>query len=763
MMHVVVFGDRAGADDRAGRTLRWSRHLGLDVDDATSTGSVELAEALDRTAGPVWLLRAGAWQSRPGAIRFPPPSATGLPLIALGRVHRPGDSHGQAADDAEVWAQLHEATGGDFSRDAADAPLAPPPLASVYVEDVVRRAMAERLRGGATLHDALCGEIRLSQRRVVHCGELDVRDDAALRIVQVVTSLQRGGAERVSLDLTRELPAQGVRCRIVALGRPGRAPFPEPPGCECLADCGGDREARASALLANALEFGADLIHAHLIDAADARRFARFSIPIIMTIHNTRRGWPRGLEELRPGDAALLVACARAVEVELTGLNGQIPRRTAWNGIDFGSLQPTRERTTAAVDLRREWNAGPRDLILLVVANPRAQKRLHLLPEILVATQHELRRQRIQRRPLLIIVGEAGAGSEDAAEALGKLHAEIDRCCVSDQVRLVGPVTDMAPVLAAADVLLSASAHEGLSLAHLEAIAAGKPVVATAAGGTAELADGNPAVTLLPIDAEATEFAAALARIARRAPPSGHEIAAERFTLPTMAGRYRRLYHRAIATARRKPPAGLLLVCNNFSTGGAQSSAKRLLLGLQQQGIRVRAAAIQEQTAFPTRGRRELAAAGVPVLALDHAPLRDPLESIERLLRAIDRDPPAAIVFWNALAEHKILLADALWDIPIFDVSPGEMYFTSLERYFDRPRRDIPYRAPRDYGERLAGIAVKFAGEAARAAELLGSPVHLIPNGVPVEARPSQNGYCHEANGRTRARIASCESARPLV
>ena len=37
---------------------------------------------------------------------------------------------------------------------------------------------------------------------------------------------------------------------------------------------------------------------------------------------------------------------------------------------------------------------------------------------------------------------------------------------------------------------------------------------------------------------------------------------------------------------------------------------------------------------------------------------------------------------WNLITEHKVLLAEGLLGIPLFDVSPGEMYFASLERYF---------------------------------------------------------------------------------
>jgi glycosyltransferase involved in cell wall biosynthesis len=106
--------------------------------------------------------------------------------------------------------------------------------------------------------------------------------------------------------------------------------------------------------------------------------------------------------------------------------------------------------------------------------------------------------------------------------------------------------------------------------------------------------------------------------------------------------------------------------------------------------------------------------------------------AVAALLEWLDADPPAVVLLWNALTAHKLLLADALLDVPLFDVSPGEMYFESLERYFSRPRPGLPYTSARDYGARLAGVIVKYRAEADLAARLLGAPVHVIPNGVPL-------------------------------
>src|SRR5262249_13239865 len=105
--------------------------------------------------------------------------------------------------------------------------------------------------------------------RVVRYPALDVYHDTTLRVVQVVTSLQRGGAERIALTLARELGSCGVHPLLVALGSPTRTPFLSPPGTVDLARTRGDRRARIEALARTAIGFGADLVHGHLLDGPD--------------------------------------------------------------------------------------------------------------------------------------------------------------------------------------------------------------------------------------------------------------------------------------------------------------------------------------------------------------------------------------------------------------------------------------------------------------------------------------------------------------
>ncbi|HET9957614.1 MAG TPA: glycosyltransferase family 4 protein [Polyangiaceae bacterium] len=647
-------------------------------------------------------------------------------------IAEPGE--GAPNETVLAWRELLENTGGDLSRLPRlrgtrwprRAGVALPRLSSVYLDDALTARMVRRLERGETLFEALHHQLE-DGLRCVRYAPLDVHEDCETRVGQVITSLQQGGAERVALDLTRELPRLGVRARTYSVYSPTRASFPAPSATvdlPSLLPAGANRAARVQRLAWELAGWGCDLVHAHLLDAEDLIGLSRYAFPTVVTVHNTRQGFPSGLAELPASAASLLVACARAVENEIQSLGLSIPTRTVWNGV-ASPPEPTRSSS----EFRERHGIPAGALVLAALANPRPQKRLHLLPSIMVALDAHLEPTR--PKPHLLMVGSSSGSSESARRAQMELEGEVARCALQDRVHYLGATSHVHEVLAGSDVLVSPSEHEGLSLAHLEALSQGIPVVATGSGGTAELAALCDGLTHLPLDFTPLEFAQAVLHVAQRPrAQSSQAVVARHFHASGMAAGYARLYARARAGAGTKRGDGVLLVTNNFSTGGAQSSARRLLCGMKAVGVRVRAAVIEEQLEFPTPGRRALLDAGIPVLAIPPPVELEPGRAVEELLRTIDRDPPAAVLLWNVIPEHKLLLVDGLWGVPVYDVSPGEMYFSSLERYFRKPRAGLPYLTARDYGSRLSGVIVKYHAESQRAREVLGTEVYVIPNGI---------------------------------
>ena len=703
--------DRENATGPA-EACRALKAAGIAVEDVCGQPGQALAQLLVSLAEPVWLVRAGAWPCTRGPIVFPPPARAGQSLVGLGLVRteagskpsipsagqissrgggppglpapqpgRPGGPppRGEILSPAP-WIALQRESGGDFSSfPCLEERL--PPIVSAFLDGETLAQLARRLAVGEDLATALHAEAASVRNRVIRWPALDVYHHAGLRVLQVVTSLQQGGAERLALSLTNHLCSRGIQSLLLVLGRPTRAAFPAPPGTIDLSPLRGDRRRQVGAVSEAALAFAADLFHVHLLSSEEMAGLAALGLPLVATVHNVQAGWPPGLEALRPTDATLLLACAQAVEADLRTATVPLPVRTAWNGIDLNPYVSTPDLRAAAREVRHRLDLEADDFLLLALANPRPQKRLDRLPAVLAATRAALSRQRIDRQARLILVGDTGPGTSAAVLAMEALRAEIARLGLEAHVRLAGSAGEVAPLLAAADVLVSVSAFEGLSLAHLEALAAGLPVVATAVGGTAEVAQDNPAVFLLAPEARAEQFAEVLVQIATARPEGGPQAVAKHFSRERFLERHAWVYPRAIeAVHGPRQGDGLLLVSNNFSTGGAQSSGRRLLLGLAAEGIRVRAAVLQEHPDHPTPGRRILRAAGIPVLVLPPAGEVDAADAVAVLLETIDAERPASVLLWNVIPEYKVLLADALLDVPLFDVSPGEMFYESLER-----------------------------------------------------------------------------------
>jgi glycosyltransferase involved in cell wall biosynthesis len=123
------------------------------------------------------------------------------------------------------------------------------------------------------------------------------------------------------------------------------------------------------------------------------------------------------------------------------------------------------------------------------------------------------------------VVGGALFGEDDYAASLLVLAAELG---IADQVDFVGFVPDVAAEFARLDVLVAPSlVPEGFGLTVVEGMAAGLPVVASAAGGPVEiLTDGVDGVLVPPADVAA--LAHALRRLAEDAPARGRLGAAAR-------------------------------------------------------------------------------------------------------------------------------------------------------------------------------------------------------------------------------------------
>jgi glycosyltransferase involved in cell wall biosynthesis len=142
-------------------------------------------------------------------------------------------------------------------------------------------------------------------------------------------------------------------------------------------------------------------------------------------------------------------------------------------------------------------------------------------------------------RTIFVLVGD-GPAHDVLAETSRNLRIE-------DAVIFAGRREDMPEVYASLDLVVLPSYAEGLPMTIIEALAARRPVVATAVGGVPRVIHDEITGLLLP-DRNVGRLSEAIVRVlqdrvlGRRLAENGHQLVRERFSADSMARRYCELY-----------------------------------------------------------------------------------------------------------------------------------------------------------------------------------------------------------------------------
>jgi glycosyltransferase involved in cell wall biosynthesis/GT2 family glycosyltransferase len=260
--------------------------------------------------------------------------------------------------------------------------------------------------------------------------------------------------------------------------------------------------------------------------------------------------------DVLPGPLVARAVRAAAARADLV----VTPSRHTARELDPGGRLSERLTVVApGVDLDRFATVGPpaEPFEVLVLGALVAWKRPDLALEAIA-----LARPRLPALRVRFAGAPLGRGS-----LLADLHAQVSRLHLEDAVEFAGELDDVPGALARAGCLLHCAEREPYGLAVLEALAAGRAVVAPAAGGPAEIVDGAGGRLYPPGDARAA--ADALVEVlgergeAARLGGAGRARARARFDRAAQAERYRTLFAGARAVRRGGGELALLTVTHD--------------------------------------------------------------------------------------------------------------------------------------------------------------------------------------------------------
>ena len=208
--------------------------------------------------------------------------------------------------------------------------------------------------------------------------------------------------------------------------------------------------------------------------------------------------------------------------------------RVIYNGINTADFQRSRSDV-----LRKRFGWSDDDVIVGSLGNIRTAKGYDVLLHAAALLRHKQNSYRF-------VV--AGQGSKGLHDDLLRLRSEL---ALDNAVHFLGFNDDPPGFLSNLDLFLLSSTSEGFSIATIQAMAAGLPVIVTRSGGPEEIVThgqngwmieaGNPeaiagAIEKLSADHELTEMLAS----------NGREHAIETFDLDTMLQAYETIYDECI-------------------------------------------------------------------------------------------------------------------------------------------------------------------------------------------------------------------------
>ncbi len=317
-----------------------------------------------------------------------------------------------------------------------------------------------------------------------------------MKILNIIETLGRGGAEQALVNLLPALRARGLECEVAVLWPPySLAADLEKKGIKVhrLDIPHSWAVIKGSLKLAKLLKNrNFDIIHAHLFFA---EFYSALTYPIVPSprrvvsfhnlaydIHLTDTFWKKFRKQMHSfmlryntnSQIGVSSAVAKHYSAHLNLQNVKVIH----NAFPIDDVQPEINPD----QIRAAYGIDPTDFLMIMPGRLSPEKNHDLLLEALTI----LREKNLY--PRLLIVGD------------GPLRDSLNNKIVKEQVILHHgiPNPELKHLMQVADVLVMPSISEGFGLVHAEAMSVSTPVVATSVGGVTDLIEDGVSGLLVP-------------------------------------------------------------------------------------------------------------------------------------------------------------------------------------------------------------------------------------------------------------------------
>lgn len=304
-----------------------------------------------------------------------------------------------------------------------------------------------------------------------------------MKILHIITSLELGGAERLLTELVPYQKARGHFVKVMILSDRG-AVFKkelEERGIEIVVAKSNSIKSFSNifSIIKEIKKEDYDIVHAHLVHAQYWTRLAKIldgkKRKYITTEHSTsnrRRESKlmRGIDRFIFGGFDKIVSISEATQKSLQTWLGREDRafEIIYNGIDIKEFQNSVPYSKSELGIKED------DYLIMMVSRFHKSKNQIGVAESLMWLPVKYK---------LVFVGD------------GKLEESVKKYCqennLMSRVRFLGVRKDIPRLLKTADIVVQYSFFEGFGITVVEAMASGKPVVASNVPGLSQVVEGT--------------------------------------------------------------------------------------------------------------------------------------------------------------------------------------------------------------------------------------------------------------------------------